>query len=119
MSRQLYDHGVFLAANLLLVNHFATSTPDEGKLRIESQSHCMGSCKTNSTKRLTAKGSGTKVPLKPTNKEGPHWRDAPRPRAKEQKLTNEEDPSQAGRQEADRSPLKPTNEEGPWPEAKS
>ena len=70
------------------------------------------------TNRLTAKGSGAEAPLKPTKEEGPRWRDAPRPRAKEQKSTNKEDPSQARRQEADRGPLKPTNKEGPWQEAK-
>ena len=71
------------------------------------------------TKRLTAKGSDAEAPLKPTKEEGPHWRDAPRPRAKVQKSTNKEDPSQARRQEADRGPLKPTNKEDPWQEAKS
>ena len=70
------------------------------------------------TKRLRAKGSGGEAPLKPTSKEGPHWRDAPRPKGKVQKSTNEEDPNQARRREADRSPLKPTNKEGPWREAK-
>ena len=70
-------------------------------------------------KRLMAKGSVAAAALQPTMEEGPHWRDAPRPRSKVQKSTNEEDPSQARRQEADRSPLKPTNKERPWQEAKS
>ena len=36
-----------------------------------------------------------------------------------QKSTNEEDPSQARRQEADRGPLKPTNKEDPWAGSKT
>ena len=61
---------------------------------------------------------GAAVALQPTMKEGPHWRDAPRPGAKVQKSTNEEDPNQARRQKADRGPLKPTTRKAPGQEAK-